>query len=432
MKIYTSMPILTIMILLISFISYGNFAKGENSLDSDNLSIKFFENKDNYLIPNQYIIYLKDHDFNNIPVDPLLFYDQVLGETDSELLHVYNYAITGFAIKIHDSAILDLLSEHPLVKYIGQDKIIHAFASHVPQKLPLSVDRVDGDLSSINDNTGKVNADIAILDTGIDLNHDDLNVVQEMTFVPGTGTANDDHGHGTHIAGIAAAEDNDVGIVGIAAGANLWAIKVLESSGFGDISTLVKGIDYITENSDKVDVAVASLGCECESIALDQAITNAVESGITFVVASGNNGKNANTFTPANHPLVISVSAIVDSDGKCGGEGPQTPYGVDDSLASFSNYGPVIDIAAPGVDIFSTFKSNSYSTMTGTSMAAPHVAGAAALYISNNDNTSPAAVAEALKDFGSKLGDFCDGNGRGYFSNDADNSGEPLLYVGDY
>ena len=420
------------MIFSLSLISYGNSVHGESNMKDDISSIKFFENEDDYLIPNQYIIYLSDFDFDNAPVDPMLFYEQILSETDSELLHVYNHAITGFAIKIHDKTILDLLSEHPLVEYIGQDKIIHAFLDHGSQILPLSVDRVDGDLSSINDKKGKVNADIAVLDTGIDLNHEDLNVVQDQTFVSGTGTADDDHGHGTHIAGIAAAEDNEIGIVGIAPGARLWAVKVLESSGFGDISTLVKGIDYVTENSDKIDVAVASLGCECESIALHQAITNAVESGITFVVASGNNGKNANTFTPANHPSVISVSAIVDSDGKCGGDGPQTPYGKDDSLASFSNYGSVVDIAAPGVEIFSTFKSNSYSTMTGTSMAAPHVAGAAALYISTHSNVSPMGVAEALKDFGSKSGDLCNGDGRGYFSDDVDNNKEPLLYVGDY
>jgi subtilisin family serine protease len=198
----------------------------------------------------------------------------------------------------------------------------------------------------------------------------------------------------------------------------------------GEISTLIKGLDYINQNSDQVDVAVLSLGCECESGALNIAISNSIKAGITIVVAAGNEGKNARTFTPANNPEVITVSAIADSDGKCGGNGPSTPYGADDMLASFSNFGDAVDISAPGVEIYSTFKSNSYTKLTGTSMAAPHVAGAAALYISLYPEASPKDVKNYLLNSGTNLSDLCDGNGHGYFGGDRDGSHEPLLYVG--
>ncbi|CAN5886876.1 hypothetical protein BH23THE1_BH23THE1_30130 [soil metagenome] len=138
------------------------------------------------------------------------------------------------------------------------------------------------------------------------------------------------------------------------------------------------------------------------------------------------------TFSPANNPNVITVSAIGDSDGKCGGKGPSTGYGADDSLASFSNYGPVIDMAAPDTKIYSTYKGNSYATMSGTSMSTGHVTGAAALYLSSNPGVSPDDVKNFLLNNGSTSLTVCNGNGHGYFSGDKDNYKEPLLYAGAY
>ncbi len=397
-----------------------------------------FQNFDNHLlennniIPNQFIIYLQDNKKENNPIDPLEFYNSELKNTDTELLYVYDYVVKGFAIKISNNKVLEQLKNNPLVAYVGQDKKISTFInSHIEnQIIPQSVDRVDGDINLENINSNAVDADIAILDTGIDLDHEDLNVFHEKSFIAGTFSADDDHGHGTHLAGIAAAKDNSFGIVGIAPGARLWALKVLESSGNGEISTLIKGLDYINQNSNQVDVAVLSLGCECESGALDIAISNSIKAGITIVVAAGNEAKNARTFTPANNPEVITVSAITDTDGKCGGNGPSSPYGDDDMLASFSNFGDVVDISAPGVEIYSTFKSNSYKKLSGTSMAAPHVAGAAALYISLHPETSPKDVKNYLVNSGTKFSDLCDGNGHGYFVGDRDSLHEPLLYIG--
>ena len=207
---------------------------------------------------------------------------------------------------------------------------------------------------------------------------------------------------------------------------------MLDRNGSGALSTIIKGIDYIKQYASQIEVANLSLGCECKSSAFDTAINNAVKAGITFVVASGNSGKDASTFSPANNPNVIAVSAIGDSDGKCGGTGPSTGYGRDDTLASFSNYGAVVDMTAPGTKIYSTYKGNSYATMSGTSMAAPHVAGAAALYEASHPGASPSEVRNALLSNGSTSPTTCDGKGHGYFTSDRDSYREPLLYVRNY
>jgi subtilisin family serine protease len=397
-----------------------------NNQDIDN---RYLESAN--IIPNQYIIYLQDNKEESNSIDPVEFYNSELKDTGTELLYVYYDVVKGLAIKIPNEKVLEQLKNNPLVSYMGNDRKISAFIdTHTEnQIIPASVDRVEDGESLNNINPNFVDADIAILDTGIDLDHADLNVFHERSFIPGTINADDDHGHGTHLAGVAAAKDNSFGMVGIAPGARLWAIKVLESSGMGEISTLIKGLDYINQHQNEVDVAVLSLGCECESGALNIAINNSIKAGITIVVAAGNEGKDAGTFTPANNPEVITVSAIADTDGKCGGNGPPTPYGADDMLASFSNYGNVVDISAPGVDIYSTFKSNSYTKLTGTSMAAPHVAGAAALYISLHPEASPNDVKSYLLTSGTNPKDLCNGNGHGYFTGDKDNFHEPLLYI---
>ena len=152
--------------------------------------------------------------------------------------------LKGFSIKVPNERVLEAIQRNPNVAYIEQDMQVQAFA----QLLPRGVNRVDGDLSSTvsGNGAGSVNTDIAIIDTGIQLSHPDLNVYRQKTFVSGTSSANDDNGHGTHVAGIAAAKDNSIGVVGVAPGARLWAVKVLDSSGSGSISNIIKGIEYVT------------------------------------------------------------------------------------------------------------------------------------------------------------------------------------------
>ncbi|HYF98706.1 MAG TPA: S8 family peptidase [Candidatus Saccharimonadales bacterium] len=390
-------------------------------------------------IPNQYIIVLKDDesklsDFVSMMSENTKFYGV-------ELLQVYERALNGLAIKVPNDKVIDAIADLPMVDYVENDVWMQAFA----QTLPTGINRIDGDQSSTKSGNEKdnVNVDIAILDTGIDLKHSDLNVYHQKSFVSAnTGLyslfgskrdiANDDNGHGTHVAGIAAAKDNTVGSVGVAPGAKLWAIKILDSKGSGPLSTIIKGIDYVTQNANQIEVANLSFGCECKSAAFDTAINNSIKAGIVFVVAAGNEAKDATSISPANNPNVISVSAIADSDGICGANGPSTGYGSDDTLASFSNYGRVVDIAAPGAKIYSTYKGNAYATMSGTSMASPHVAGMAALYLHGNPDASPSTVKSALLDDGSKANISCDANGYGYFTGDKDEHQEPLLYVRNY
>jgi len=360
-----------------------------------------------------------------------------------DIIQEYSHALKGFAVKVqNDQAIENIKKNNPSVAYIEPDFQVELYRKpnspviEAVQTLPPGINRIDADQSSALSGNGKddpnpVDVDIAIIDTGIYLTHSDLNVFKNVTFVKRTSNGNDDNGHGTHVAGIAAAKDNGIGVVGVAPGARLWAVKVLDRNGSGSLSDVIKGIDYVTANADKIEVANMSLGCQCTSSAMNTAIHNSVQAGVTYVVAAGNSASDASTFSPANHDDVIAVSAIVDTDGKCGHLGPSTSYGADDTFASFSNFGSKVDMAAPGVNIYSTYKSNSYATMSGTSMASPHVAGAAALYKSTHQ-VSPQAVKQALYDNGIDSSNAnCDanGNGLGYFTGDKDVYAERLVNV---
>jgi len=375
-------------------------------------------------IPGRYIVVLQDG------VSP----QDVIKDHGLVPNFVYDFAINGFAAPISPKVLNDL-KQDPRVKYVEQDQKVFTFE----QTNPTGIERVDAEPVDPS-NLGSA-VTIAILDTGIDLDHQDLNVVHNTNCARGgpfggdckDGGGDDGNGHGTHVAGTAAALNNNAGVVGVATGADLWAVKVLGNDGSGWMSWVIGGIDYVTKNADQVDVANMSLGCECSSSALDEAISNSVDAGITYVVAAGNSAKDASTFSPANHPDVITVSAIADSDGKCGGQGSDTKYGTDDTFASFSNFGSLIEIAAPGVDILSTWNDGGTHTISGTSMASPHVAGAAALLIVSDSSLTPALVREGLIANGVPQTQSCDttkGDGDGGFSGDSDGVAEPLVYVG--
>jgi hypothetical protein len=279
-------------------------------------------------------------------------------------------------------------------------------------------------------NEVQVNADIAILDTGVSLSHPDLNVYRNVSFVDGVASGDDDQGHGSHVAGIAAARDNSVGIVGVAPGARIWAIKICDKLGECKVSDQIKGIEYATKHADEIDVLNISIE-NSNSPALNNAIKEAIKAGITVVVAAGNYGTDASSSSPANSPDVLAVSAIGDSDGKCGSRGPPLEGSkgemADDSFAFFSNFGPSVKMSAPGVDIFSTFNGTSYALDSGTSMAAPHVTGAAALFKAQFPDASPAEVISNITSSGTLPGAACQGGPGGYFTGDADGLNEPLL-----
>jgi subtilisin family serine protease len=292
-----------------------------------------------------------------------------------------------------------------------------------------------GVVNKARSQNGSVDADIAILDTGISLTHPDLNVYKNVTFVEGTTSGNDDNGHGSHVAGIAAAKNNSIGIVGVAPGARLWAIKVCTASGECPVSNQIKGIEYAIKHANEIDVLNISIE-NLNSPALNAIIKEAVKAGITVVAAAGNSGKSASQVSPANSPDVLAVSAMGDSDGKCGSngsdlivkEGNSTRTVADDSFVYFSNFGPNVKIAAPGVDILSTYKGNGYAVDSGTSMATPYVAGAAALFKAQFPKDTPSKIKSNLELSGSSPQTICDGGAHGYFTGDNDGLPEPLLF----
>jgi subtilisin family serine protease len=265
------------------------------------------------------------------------------------------------------------------------------------------------------------------------LTHPDLNVYQNVSFINGSANGDDDNGHGSIVAGIAAAKDNDIGIAGTAPGAKVWSVKVCDSLGECKITNQMIGIEYAIQHANEIDVLNISVE-NPNSPALNSIINEAVKAGITVVVAAGNHGKDASSTSPANNPNVMTVSAIADSDGVCGGIGPDLTIPqmestiADDTFAPFSNFGPQVKIAAPGVNILSTYNGTGYAMDSGTSMAAPYVSGYAALYKSQHPDSMPAEVMSNVLSEGSPPDAVCDGSARGYFVGDVDNLPEPLLY----
>jgi subtilisin family serine protease len=334
------------------------------------------------------------------------------------VLNTYGHALSGFAATM-TPAVRNLLAANPLVESIQPDRPIRGFA----QYLPNGITRVHADVSrtaSIDAvDPPRIDVNVAVLDTGVDTGHDDLNVVGGYSCAKGR-SYDDHYGHGTHAAGIIGALDDRRGVVGVAPGARIFGVKVLDDDANGTTRELLCGIDWVTstrtDNDPKNDIAVANLSLggvgtddgrcgKSDSDILHQAVCKSVEAGVTYVVAAGNDHEDASHLIPAAYDEVITVSALADADGKSGGEGgsPSCRADEDDTLANFSNYGSVVDIAAPGVCIFSTMPKDAeisdgsgYGTLTGTSFAAPHVAGAAALWISRHPDATPAQVRNAL------------------------------------
>jgi subtilisin family serine protease len=195
---------------------------------------------------------------------------------------------------------------------------------------------------------------------------------------------------------------------------------------------MIKGVEYITQHADEIDVVNISVETPL-SPALNRAISASIKEGVTYVVAAGNYGRDASTTSPASNPDTISVSAIADSDGKCGGTGPElnaenVENATDDNFAYFSNFGPSVSIAAPGVAVLSTYLDGGYAVDSGTSMAAPSVAAAAALIKQNSTDFTPQQVKDTLLNSGSTALTPCEGGPQGYFTGDPDEYKEPLLF----
>ncbi|MCR4401331.1 MAG: S8 family peptidase [Firmicutes bacterium] len=231
---------------------------------------------------------------------------------------------------------------------------------------------------------------VAVLDTGIDADHPDLkpNVDGGFDCINETTTIADDNGHGTHVAGTIAALDNDIGVVGVAPEARLYSVKAFDSRGQGQVSDIVQGVEWCITN--RMQVINMSFGTPDSSKALTIAIEQAARAGIVMVAAAGNDGKRDHVLYPARDPNVIAVAASTR----------------DDRVASFSNSGEQVAVAAPGEDIFSTHRDGGYKTLAGTSMACPHVAGIAALILSASPGLDRDAVRDILCKTATRLPGF--------------------------
>jgi subtilisin len=351
-------------------------------------------------VPDQYIVVLKEG------TDPHGVAAEAAQKHAAAVSFVYEHALKGFAARVPEARLAALRND-PRVEFVEPDGISYAIAppwavssggsssAAGSQVLPSGINHIQADLSSqkAGDGTGIVTGPgVAVLDTGIDQNHSDLYVAGGYNCTSGnTGAYRDRQGHGTHVAGTIAARDDGSGVVGVAPGVPLYAIKVLNDQGWGYNSWIIKGCDVVAQNAHLIKVANMSLGGSAND-AIDKAVVGMWGKGVTVCVAAGNDGQPAANYSPARlgakYAGIITVEALSDSDGAWD---PNKP----DSRAGFSNTGG--DIIAPGVNILSTKVGGGTTTMSGTSMATPHVAGAAAL--ASTRAFGPAAIEASLRDY---------------------------------
>lgn len=279
-----------------------------------------------------------------------------------------------------------------------EDAVVYAVAKPAPppapvETLPWGVEKINA--NDVWPNTG-AGVKVAIIDTGIDQDHPDLaaNIKGGRNFVAIRGRIDpnkwdDDNGHGTHVAGIVAGIDNTVGVVGVAPGASLYAAKVLDKTGSGYVSAIINGIQWSI--SQGIQVINMSLGTNSDVQSLHDACDAAYQAGIVVVAAAGNDGDTSpddDVDYPARYNSVIAVAATDAGNIR----------------ASWSSDGPEVELSAPGVSIYSTYKGGGYSTLSGTSMASPHVAGTIALVLIANSSLTPDEVRDKLQSTAHDLG----------------------------
>ncbi|MET9863580.1 S8 family peptidase [Streptomyces smyrnaeus] len=288
---------------------------------------------------------------------------------------VYSAALRGFSVRATETQAKKLAAA-PGVKYVEADGTMRVSGTQ-PNPPSWGIDRVDGSLnrsySYPNEGSGVT---AYIVDTGVDMTHPDFTgrARSGYDFIDNDNNASDCQGHGTHVAGTVGSRS-----YGVAKNVDLVAVRVLNCQGSGQWSQVIGGIDWVARNADGPSVANMSLGGGASS-SVDQAVQGAIDSGVTFAVAAGNDSRNACNTSPARVPAAITLGSTDRGDGR----------------SYFSNYGRCLDLFAPGGSITSTRNGGGSTTMSGTSMATPHAAGAAALYLSAHRGASPGQVRDAL------------------------------------
>jgi len=307
--------------------------------------------------PRKIVVF--DQTFVNEPAQIALL--RRFGGTVIKPLHIIN----GMAAYLPPKAVEAVLEE-PAVLRIDDDVIVNAIgkppAPQPTEVLPWGVDRINADLAWAT--TKGLAIKVGIVDTGIDLGHPDLraNIKGNVNTINPRKSGNDDNGHGTHVAGTVAAADNTIGVIGVGPEIYLYAVKVLGKNGSGWLSDIIEGLQWCINN--RMQVVNMSFGTYSEIQSFHDAIIVVYNSGIVMAAAAGNDGVSAPLY-PAAYDEVMAVAAS----------------GINNQIPAWSNYGLHVDLTGPGVDIYSTYKGSSYKTLSGTSMATPHVAGTAALVL---------------------------------------------------
>ena len=309
----------------------------------------------------------------------------------------YASALTGFAADLNGTQVARLLDD-PTVVSVEPDVEIQAHGMEplaAGETLTTDIRRVGAAIPPLVHQAASVG--VAVLDSGVDLANPDLDAVTGTNCVAPGKPAQDDNGHGTNVAGIIAARNNGKGVVGVAPGTRVYAVKVLNSRAVGTLSQFLCGIDWVTANAAALNLKVANMSIggtgaddgSCGSVNKDaehKAICAATAAGVTFVVSAGNSGVDFKTTVPAAYGEVLTATAITDTDGLPGALGPAScsKKDLDDRVGSYSNFtvstaAAAHVVAAPGTCVVSAGLGGKTSTYTGTSQAAPHVAGAVAL-----------------------------------------------------
>jgi aqualysin 1 len=324
------------------------------------------------IVPDRYIVLFRDD-----VKDPTGLAHLLVDATGGELLYSYNHSASGFAARLSADAV-EVLRENRNVLLIEEDRIVTASA-HTDVTWGLDrIDQHDLPLNRTFDSapTG-AGVRVYVIDSGIRTSHGEFGGRASVGYDALGGTGQDCYGHGTHVAATAVGAS-----YGVAKAARAIAVRVLDCRNIGTTSSLIAGVDWVTKHHIKPAVANMSIGGRNPSQALDRAVAKAIAAGVTFVASAGNHNTNACNYSPGRVAEVITVGASTSSDAR----------------ASYSNIGRCVDLFAPGEDISSAWGSSDVATalLGGTSMAAPYVAGAAALYLQDDPTATPAAVTSAL------------------------------------